>query len=404
MSRAASPSKSLQPAYLFVAAKPDGGRSMGLRQARSERALAAALKKDRMVLLRTWVLPAWLTPEPKFTLKDQMQLNEQLAGLLSRGVPLVEALEVCASVVSPPNRPRIERMRELVQSGSSFAEACRQQGVFDRVTIAVYQASERTGDLAGAAAQLAATARRQLEIAGKIQTALIYPCVVLFIAFAAGTLMLTVVVPMIGQSLRQAQMQLPWYTDLLVDTGLFIRSALPVLALCLALLAALVFVARTNIARFFAKVSRGLPVIRGVALTSESARFFSVMAAMTRAGVPLADALGTGVEAIGHPVLREELRTLRTRLVEGGVFRNLIEKVEAFPLAVRRLLIAADRAGDLETAFSGLADDQAKELGKRTDRLLALLEPLLIVFVFLIIGTLVLSLMIPMLTLSSQNL
>src|SRR5690606_19742796 len=116
------------------------------------------------------------------------------------------------------------------------------------------------------------------------------------------------------------------------------------------------------IARFFAKVSRGLPVIRGVALTSESARFFSVMAAMTRAGVPLADALGTGVEAIGHPVLREELRTLRTRLVEGGVFRNLIEKVEAFPLAVRRLLIAADRAGDLETAFSGLADDQAKEL------------------------------------------
>jgi type II secretory pathway component PulF len=137
-------------------------------------------------------------------------------------------------------------------------------------------------------------------------------------------------------------------------------------------------------------------------MTQESARFFTVMAAMTRGGVTLADALGVASGAISHPLLRKQLTTLRTKLIEGGVLRMLIEGVDALPLPTRRLLIAAERSGDLETAFETLADDMAVELDRRSTRLLAALEPVLIVIMFLVIGTLVLSIMIPLIRSTSQ--
>jgi type II secretory pathway component PulF len=89
-------------------------------------------------------------------------------------------------------------------------------------------------------------------------------------------------------------------------------------------------------------------------------------------------------------------------MIEGGVLRILIEGVDALPLPTRRLLIAAERAGDLESAFETLADDMAVELDRRSTRLLAALEPLLIVLMFLVIGTLVLAIMIPLIKSTSQ--
>ena len=129
-----------------------------------------------------------------------------------------------------------------------------------------------------------------------------------------------------------------------------------------------------------------MPILRDVVLTQESARFFTVMAAMTRNGVTLADALGVAVGVISHPGLRKQLTTLRTRLIEGGVLRSLIDSVESFPLPTRRLLMAAERAGDLESAFDTLAQDTTEELERRSERLLAAMEPVLIVIMFLMIG------------------
>jgi len=127
-----------------------------------------------------------------------------------------------------------------------------------------------------------------------------------------------------------------------------------------------------------------------------------VMAAMTRSGVPLADALGVANDTVGLPALKAQLMTLRQKLIEGGVLRMLIENVSALPLATRRLLIAAERAGDLETAFDGLASDMADEVDRKATRLLAALEPLLIVCMFLMIASILLSIMVPLITLTSK--
>ncbi len=389
--------------FFFFAATATGGRTLGVRQAPTPRALAEALRKEKLLLLRSYRLPTWATSEKGLKLKDRAALNEQLAQLLSRGVPLVEALEVTASAVGGNARPIIEKMRELVAAGSGFGDACQKVGVFDRVTVAVYRAAERTGDLAGAAKQLAITARRQLAVSGKAATLMIYPMIVLAISVIVVAVMMTVIVPRIGKAMAAMNATLPWYTRMIMDTGEWMRGHALLLFGLIALMAIAAIVLRKRVIEAVGRASRKMPFLKDVVLAQESARFFSVMAAMTRSGVPLADALGVANEAVGHPELKRQLITLRTKLIEGGVLRVLIENVSVLPLATRRLLIAAERAGDMETAFDSLATDMADETDRRATRLLAALEPMLIVGMFLIIGSILVAIMVPLMTMASQQ-
>lgn len=388
--------------FFFIAAKSSGGRSMGIRRALNRRQLADQLRRERMVPLQTWQLPAWLGEGGKVSLKDQAELNFQLSQLLTRGVPLVEALDVTASAVAPSTRPLVIRMKEMVASGSSFADAALQTGTFDKVTVAVYRAAERTGDLGGAAKQLAYTARRQLAVGNKALTLMLYPAIVLTISIAVSLLVLTVIVPKIGDALESANVKLPGFTAMVVGAGNLLRENILWVGIgFLGLVTAIVF-ARKPIGALIGRLSRSTPLLKEVVLAQESTRFFTVMAAMTRSGVTLGDALGVAVGVLGHPQLRKQLTNVQLRLIEGGSLRQLIDTVDALPLTTRRLMIAAERSGDLQTAFETLAADTAEEVDRRSQRLLAALEPLLIVFMFLVIGSLLLSIMIPLLKLSSQ--
>jgi type II secretory pathway component PulF len=398
MSRSATSSGS----FLYVASKPGGGSAVGVRRARSARALADELRRDRQVLKRTWKLPGGAGDSGVFGLGDQEALNTQLSQLLSRGVPLVDALEVAATVVSSKSKDRVERMRDLVSSGKSFAEACSQTGAFDEVSIAVYRAGEKTGDLAGAAQQLGENAGRVREVAGKAVTMMIYPAIVLIIAMVAVLALLVFVVPMIGGAMVDAGVELPLITKIVLGVGLFIRGNILLILVALGALAIVGVGARTVVGSVLMAVVRRLPGMKMVIKHQELARFFSVMAAMTRSGIPLTDALGVSTKAIGDAKMATDLGRLRARLIEGGVFRNLIEQVGTMPQATRRLLIAADQGGELDSAFTSLAHDHAKEVDTRTSRLMAVLEPMLIVMLFFVIGSLILSVMFPMFSMTSQ--
>ncbi len=391
--------------FVYVAAKSAGGRSFGVRQARDRRQLNDQLRRERLVPLKAWELPEWaaVSAGSKLKLKDQAELNTQLAQLLSRGVPLVEALDVVASAISPAHRPIVQRMRDLVSGGTSFADACSAMGAFDKITIAVYRAAERTGDLAGAAKQLAMTMRRQLAISGKAVTLMIYPAIVLSISIVMSLLMITFIVPRIGTAMKGTGKPLPLVTEVMMQTGLWMQGNwIWVLLGVLVVFTGMVF-ARKVLFDLVGKFSRTMPVMRDLVLAQESARFFTVMAAMTRCGIPLSDALGTATGAISHPELRRQLQSLQARLIEGGVLRSLIDGVTMLPVPTRRLLIAAERAGDLVPALDTLAGDMADEVERKSSRLLAALEPALFVFMFLIIGSILLSIMLPLIKLTTSG-
>lgn len=394
MSRAA---KGPSP-YLFLASGPTGGKRLGVRNAASERALASTLGRERRVLVWSRRLPAWVGSSGHMGLKDQAQFNAVLGQLVSRGVPLVEALDVTSSAVEAKHADRIRRVRTQVAGGSMFADACAKVGIVDPVTSAVYRAAERTGDLGGACAQIAKTAERQVKVRSQAITLMFYPLIVLGVSLLAGWAMLTFIVPMIGSRLTSMGGDLPWLTVAMMTTGSTIRNNLGIFFLILLGLIIAAIVLRSALVAAVWSVVRRLPGMRELVLAQETTRFFSVMAAMTRSGVTLADALVVGFRTVSHGKLRKELQTLQRRLVEGGQLARLIEDVHALPLPVRKLLIAAERSGDLEEAFESLADDMAEEVERRSTRALAVLEPGLIIFMFLMIGSMVLAIMLPLFT------
>ncbi len=393
--------------FLYVALTPSGGKRWGMVKGRDARHAGEQLRKQRLVPLKTWELPAWAGGGDKRpSLSDQSELHLQLSQLLGRGVPLVEAMDVSVRSVSNASRPRVERMRELVAAGSSFADACGRVDMFDPVTVSVYRAAERTGDLGGAAKQLSIMARRQLQIRGKVGTLMMYPMIVMCVSIVAGIFLLVYVVPKVGtamQDLAASQgSELPLFTKIVMAVGYFVQTQWMWCLAGAALVTVIIILLRRTLAAAFAVLARKLPVLRDVILAQESARFFTVMTAMSRNGVPLADALSTVNATISHPLLRSQLENLRTRLVEGGMLRQLIDTVTALPVGTRRLLIAAERSGDMESAFETLANDMTEELDRRTSRLLAVIEPVLIIIMTLFIGSLLISLLLPMFSMMGQ--
>jgi len=274
-------------------------------------------------------------------------------------------------------------------------------GAFDTVTVAVYKAAERSGDLAGAAKQIAITTRRTLTVAGRAVTLMVYPIIVMTISVIVAFGMLTLVVPKLGPALKEMNAELPWFSLAVINLGTFMAgNILVILALVFCGVCALIYF-RKQIARGVIITARRTPLLRDVLTTQEAVRFFSVMAAMSRSGVPLADAMGTANQTITHPAMRKQMERLRTRLIEGGQWRTLVEEVSTLPVATRKLLIAAERSGDLEAAFNSLALDMTEELDRRSSRFLAVMQPLMVVIMFLLIGTLLMALLIPLITMGT---
>ena len=350
-----------------------GQKRMGVRTAVDEADLTARLQKEKLLLLKATRLPLGSSLPAALPLKDEASLNEQIRVLLSRGVPLVEALEVSASVVSSKSAQRVETLRERVAAGASFAQACDEAGGFDDVAIAVYKSAEQSGDLAGAAHRLETAALRRMALAGKIVTVMIYPAIVLIVATLLMAVLLVFLVPTMAEQIRQLNPDIPWYSEAVFWFGEFLRGNLAAVGVGVAVLAAVAVLKRKQIGAGVGLVLRGAPLVKELVLRIEMARFFSVMAAMTKSGVPLAEALRTSSAVITNPRLRSQLEVMQTKLVEGGVLSNLVEDVDALPIATRRLLVAADRAGDMDTAFDSLAEATSEEVDKRTGILTAVL-------------------------------
>lgn len=388
----------LESSFYYQAMTDAGKKKSGVRTAVDEADLSTHLQKEKLLLLKATKLPIGQSAPSGLALKDEAMLNEQIRVLLSRGVPLVEALEVASTVVSKSARDRIERLREEVAAGASFSNACDRVGGFDNVTISVYRSAERTGDLAGAAQRLEVAAKRRMALKGKTITVMIYPAIVLGIAMLLLTGLLVFLVPTLAEQIRQINPSLPWYSEIVFSTGEFLSANKMWALIFLGIVIAIIVTLREPFGRVFSSLLRRVPGVKELLLRVEMTRFFSVMAAMTKSGVPLAEALGTSSNVISSPVLRAQLEKLQTRLVEGGVLRSLIEEVDELPLSTRRLLMAADRSGDMDSAFDSLATATTEEVDQRASRLLAVLEPAMIVGVFGLIAPLIIAVAVPMLT------
>ena len=330
--------------------------------------------------------------------------TRQAAVLLKSGVPIVEALGVLAQQVEHRRLSEaLLEIRESVNAGSSFAEALAgYPRFFDRYYVETVSSGEKSGAMDTVFERLSEFLERRHLMHAKVATALIYPAVLVLMAVGLLVFLSAVVVPMLRPLLAQHRGGLPLSTEILFGLSDFVRRfgwlAVPIL-----LAAAL----SMGVARRFAPVRRWLdrrllrlPLIGGLIRKSLVSRFCMSFSTLLRTGVPALEALETLADLMPNAAFAEEVGRIRADVVEGKDISSRMRRGGLFPPTVGYMVSVGERSGNLAEVLEHVSSAYDVEVEIASRRLLAVLEPALVIVMAVVVGYIAVSLMITILQLN----
>ena len=298
--------------------------------------------------------------------KELMHFTRQLAVFVKAGIPLTEAMEVIGDETSDVALQRtITDMVEDVRNGGTL-----------------------TGKLDQTLESLAGYLEREVETRSKVVSALSYPGVVMVMAVFTVAVLAGYVLPQFKPLFEELNADLPFATRALLFTAdLFTVMWYIPFGILASFIASIVWMAKTEKGGIFKdKLLLKLPVISGIVEYSILERFCRILGAMVKAGVPLPDAMRTTTEATNNSVFRARLIEAQTEMMEGGGFAKPLAKTELFPGAARQMFKVGEETGTLDSQLEVAAYYFDRELESRIKRFTTMFEPLMIVFVGVIVG------------------
>jgi type IV pilus assembly protein PilC len=322
--------------------------------------------------------------------KELMHFTRQLAVFVKAGIPITEAMQIIGDETEDVALQRtITMMVDDLRNGGTLSEvAGKHPEAFPNYYIGIMQSAELTGNLDETLESLAGYLERELETRSKVVTALSYPGVVM------GMAMVTVVI-LAGYVLPQFK---PLFEELNADLPLTTRSLLFVATLFSTLwyIPFSVFCAFGGTLYWLFKTERGrpvkdklvlrIPVIKGIVEYAILERFCRILAAMVKAGVPLPEGMKTTTESTSNTVFRERLELAQIEMVEGGGFSKPLAATELFPGAAKQMFKVGEETGTLDKQLEVASLYFDRELESRIKKFTTMFEPLMIIFVGLIVG------------------
>lgn len=399
------------PAYQFIAVDSAGKQHKGVLEADSARQIRQQLRdKDWMPVQVEPVEEAKTTESAKgwfqksISAYDLALLTRQLSVLIAASIPLEEALR---SVAKQSEKAHVQSLllsvRSRVLEGHSLANALRQAGRFPPLYIATIAAGEKSGHLDLILNQLADYTENRFAMQKKIQGAMIYPVVLMLMSFLIIMGLMTYVVPDIVKVFANSDQALPLLTRGMMAASDFIRNFWPAMIIVTVVLMVLfVRFARTESGRYtidrltlrlplFAKLSRGI----------NSARFASTLSILTQSGVPLVEALHIGAAVSSNWLIRDAIETAAVKVTEGGNLATQLERSGYFPPMMVQMIRSGEASGELDNMLARAAVMQDREVTTLIGTLLALLEPLMLIFMAGIVLVIVLAVMLPIVNMNN---
>lgn len=328
----------------------------------------------------------------------------ELSTLLGVGTPLLEAIDLLVKQHPKAFKPLLLKLRDRVASGVSLADAMHEQsvvngGVFDEVTISMTEVGENAGTLDTVLAEVADFKERSAQLKGKISSALIYPAIVLTVGLGVSIFLMTYVVPGLLHSLIRAGRRLPTVTklvkgvsDMLVhDWWLLLLIALGLFALGAAVLSTTA--GRRIWDRFLLRVPGLGDLIRKQAIV----RIAFVIATLMRSGIAFEKAIAIAQRSTWNVILREALHRCQEAVTAGRDIGAALEHTRAFPITVVQVFSLGQQSGRLEQMLERLATDYDRQVATAANRFAAMIEPILILLLASIVGTIAFATMLPIL-------
>ncbi|PIV36065.1 MAG: type II secretion system protein GspF [Lysobacterales bacterium CG02_land_8_20_14_3_00_62_12] len=332
-------------------------------------------------------------------------LTQQLSTLIRAGLPIDEALAALADEASDQRlRGIVAALRSRVMEGSTLAASMALfPESFPELVSATVQAGEQSGELAEALERLAEYAEARDNLSRELIAAFAYPALLLLVALAVVTGLMTSVVPRVVEVFVNMGAELPWLTQVLIAVSHFLsRFGGWLLLLLLAAGVAWRWALRHPDNRRWSDAQwLKLPLLGRVLRAADTARVTRTLAVLTSAGVPVLDALRLATVTLQRLPLQDAMRRAAERVREGTAIARALAETGAFPPVALRLIASGERSGRLAQMFDAAAIQQGREVKTALDIVRAVLAPLVILVVGALVLAIVLAILLPIFELNT---
>ncbi|HGO7116517.1 TPA: type 4 pilus assembly protein PilG [Neisseria meningitidis] len=342
----------------------------------------------------------------KITQEDITVFTRQLSTMIKAGLPLMQAFEIVARGHGNPSMTEmLMEIRGEVEQGSSLSRAfSNHPKYFDRFYCNLVAAGETGGVLESLLDKLAIYKEKTQAIRKKVKTALTYPVSVIAVAIGLVFVMMIFVLPAFKEVYANMGAELPALTQTVMDMSDFFVSYgwMVLIALGFAIYGFLKLKARSiKIQRRMDAILLRMPIFGDIVRKGTIARWGRTTATLIAAGVPLVDVLDSTAGAAGNLIYEEATREIRTRVIQGLSMTSGMRATELFPNMMLQMSSIGEESGSLDDMLNKAAEFYEDEVDNAVGRLSAMMEPIIIVILGLVIGTLLVAMYLPLFNLGN---
>jgi type II secretory pathway component PulF len=391
------------PIYTYKGIKSDGSKVEGTLEAASKSLLINILREQNIFVedvkgVSEKKYKNFFSFSFSFGIKRFIpDIFFQLSTLLKSGITLAEALKIVGNQSSNKRLKKVMLdIASKVSEGTKFSSVLMNySNLFDEIHINIIRASEDIGRLAESLENISRFEEDRKKNLDKIKTAMIYPLIVLCVGFGVVGFLLSYVVPKMQSVFASVKQELPMSTKVLISAGNIMRSHGILVVIFIIVVTFLIryFLKRNNKLRYkIDKWFTRFDLLNNISLY----RFTETMSFLLMEGVVLVQAISTASNAITNRYYKEILQQIAEDVKSGKSFSDSIKEYEEFPELLVAAIRTGERSGNLQTIFSRLSEFYIKKVEKISNIFLATIEPLFILFLGLVVGFIVISIMSPL--------
>jgi type IV pilus assembly protein PilC len=345
------------------------------------------------------LFPKQITLFQRVKLRDLTIFYRQFATMVNAGLTLVNSLDILTEQVENKALSKIIKVvKSEVEAGSTLADAMsRHPRVFSELYISMIRAGEIGGVLDEVLNKIADLMEREYALRQKVKSAMTYPLIVSSAAVLMAIFMLTFILPQFVGVFAQFGGKLPALTQFFVTlTVLFNKFWYIFFAVFAGLVAAFLAYIKTPKGKLnFDKFKLKAPIFGVINKKSAIARFTRILGTLIKSGVPILEALKVSSNAIGNLVISLAVIGAKTKVKEGQSISGPLAESGLFPPMVTQMILVGEESGELEEMLINIAKFYDEEVNRTVEKLTSIIEPLMMLFVGLIVGTMIIAMYLP---------
>jgi type IV pilus assembly protein PilC len=341
--------------------------------------------------------------ERKIGGNDFLILNQQFNTLIKAGLPILRALDLLATRATAPKlRPVLTQIRDRVREGKSLSEAVDEAGVFSKMYSTAILAGEKSGNLSGVLDYYIAYQRVSTGVKKKILATLVYPTLLVTVASIIVTYLVTGVIPKFAMLYRDLGVQLPGPTKLLVSVTVDYRFyILGLIAAVFLTMLGVFFWSRSEEGGIaFDRMKFRIPVLGETLLKFQVAQFCRTLATLLTGGTPLVSALQTASESITSRLLQGTVGRATQMVREGESLHGALSSSRVMPELALDMIEVGESSGALAPMLNSVAEFYEEEVSLRLGAMVAVIEPVILIFMGLLVAFILISLYLPIFSFS----